>query len=104
MYGYTVSGVSIAAAAAISLLQCCTCDLCGLGPVLDFVFEVAAAAWWGIASGVFWKYTQGANAAGIPQEEWRDRVNWASWGVTAAFGVMALLSISGAIGRCCGRG
>ena len=80
VYGYTVAGVSIAAAAAISLLQCCTCDLCGLGPLLDFVFEVAAAAWWGIASGVFWRYTSDADGAGVPGGEWRQRVNWAAWG------------------------
>lgn len=103
VYGYTVAGVSIAAAAAISLLQCCTCDLCGLGPLLDFVFEVAAAAWWGIASGVFWRYTSDADGAGVPGGEWRQRVNWAAWGVTAAFALMALISIGRAIGRCCGR-
>ena len=47
IYAYTVSGVSLAAALALSLLQCFTCNLCGLGDWADALFEGAAAAWWG---------------------------------------------------------
>lgn len=44
-YVYALAGVSIAVSIAISLLQCCTCNLCGLGGVLDLIFAVAGTAW-----------------------------------------------------------
>lgn len=47
IYAYTVAGVSFAAALALSILQCFTCNLCGLGDWADALFEGAAAAWWG---------------------------------------------------------
>jgi len=27
------------------LMQCCTCDLCGCGPVFEFIFAAAGTAW-----------------------------------------------------------
>lgn len=53
VYAYTVAGVSLAAALAVSLLQCFTCNLCGLGDWADALFEGAAAAWWGEECGLF---------------------------------------------------
>ena len=47
IYAYTVAGVSVAAALALSILQCFTCNLCGLGDWADALFEGVAAAWWG---------------------------------------------------------
>lgn len=39
IYAYTVAGVSVAAALALSILQCFTCNLCGLGDWADALFE-----------------------------------------------------------------
>ena len=55
IYAYTVAGISVAAALALSILQCFTCNLCGLGDWADALFEGAAAAWWGeLRDYVFW--------------------------------------------------
>lgn len=42
---YGFSGVSILASGALSLLMCCTCNLCGLGFLLDTIFAAAGTAW-----------------------------------------------------------
>jgi hypothetical protein len=42
---YGVGGVSILATGALSLLQCCTCNLCGLGFLFDTVFALAGTGW-----------------------------------------------------------
>jgi len=42
-YGW--SGVSILATLALSLLECCTCNLCGLGFLVDTIFALAGTAW-----------------------------------------------------------
>jgi len=41
-----VCGISIAVSAAVSLLQCCTCNLCGLGNILDILLAAAGTVWW----------------------------------------------------------
>jgi hypothetical protein len=43
---YGFAGVSVLATGALSLLLCCTCNLCGLGFLLDVVFSLAGTAWW----------------------------------------------------------
>jgi hypothetical protein len=43
---YGVGGVSILATAALSVLMCCTCNLCGLGFLLDTIFALVGTAWW----------------------------------------------------------
>jgi mannose-P-dolichol utilization defect protein 1 len=49
------------------LLQCCTCDLCGLGPVFEFLFAGVGTAWWAIAAIVLMKKSWAANDAGVPE-------------------------------------
>lgn len=44
-YMYAVAGVSMAVSLGISILQCCTCNLCGLGGILDILFAIAGTAW-----------------------------------------------------------
>ena len=40
-----VVGVSLAVSLAISLLQCCTCNMCGLGKFFDPVLGIFGTAW-----------------------------------------------------------
>lgn len=42
---YGFASVSIAATAALAILRCCTCNMCGLGFVFDAVFAAAGTAW-----------------------------------------------------------
>ena len=42
---YGFGGVSILATGVLSLLMCCTCNLCGLGFLLDTIFALAGAGW-----------------------------------------------------------
>lgn len=76
---YGFSGVSILATAALSLLQCCTCNLCGLGFVLDTVFAAAGTGWWAVAAVVFGFYARQPETAALPQANWRQWVIILSW-------------------------
>ncbi|KAL4458431.1 hypothetical protein ABPG75_013296 [Micractinium tetrahymenae] len=51
-YTYVVIGVSLAVSLAVSLLQCLTCNLCGLGNILDILLAAFGTVWWAVASGV----------------------------------------------------
>lgn len=102
VYAYSVAGVSAFASLAISLILCCTCDLCGCGAWLDAAFEGAAAAWWGVAAGVLAKNAAAADAAGVARPEWRERLLWASYGTCAAFAACALVSVARGLAKCCG--
>lgn len=35
-----VAGISLAVSLVISIIQCCTCHLCGLGGILDTLFAI----------------------------------------------------------------
>jgi hypothetical protein len=103
-YAYTVAGVSIAAALAMSIILCCTCDLCGCGAWLDAAFEGGAAAWWGVAAGVFHKGAAAADAAGLPSPEWRQRLLYVAYGEVAVFALLAVVSVGRGLAKCCGGG
>lgn len=45
VYAYALAGISLGVSFVISLLQCCTCNLCGLGKLLDIIFSVVGTAW-----------------------------------------------------------
>lgn len=44
-YTFVVAGVSLAVSAAASLLLCCTCNLCGLGKIVDVIVAAFGAIW-----------------------------------------------------------
>lgn len=44
-YAYVVVGVSLAVSLAVSLLQCLTCNLCGLGKILDILLAAFGTVW-----------------------------------------------------------
>lgn len=47
-YTYVVVGVSLAVSLAVSLLQCLTCNLCGLGKILDILLAAFGTVWWAL--------------------------------------------------------
>ena len=42
-YTFVVCGVSLVVSSLISIIQCCTCNLCGLGKILDVLVGAAYA-------------------------------------------------------------
>jgi hypothetical protein len=40
-YTFVVCGVSLVVSSLISIIQCCTCNLCGLGKILDVLVRAA---------------------------------------------------------------
>lgn len=78
-YVYAVAGISLLVSFCISIIQCCTCNLCGLGKFLDLLFAIAGTVWWVIASPVV--QTNVNNAAGDSQslQNYRDAVVIMMW-------------------------
>ncbi len=73
--------------------QCVTCNLCGCGSLLDFIFSGAACAWWATASLVFGKYATQANEANLPEAQWRAWIIILSWVQAAIFVAIAGISL-----------
>lgn len=44
-YVYAVCGISLVVSSIISIVQCCTCNLCGLGKILDLLFAGFGLVW-----------------------------------------------------------
>lgn len=73
--------------------QCVTCNLCGCGSLLDFIFSGAACAWWAAASLVFGKYATQANDKGLPEAQWRGWIIIVSWVQAGLFILIAGVSL-----------
>lgn len=99
-YGW--SGVSILATLALSLLECCTCNLCGLGFLVDTIFALAGTAWWAIAGVMFRFYSQQPNVAALPQAQTRGWIIILAWIGCGLFAVAFLVNLYRMISRCCG--
>lgn len=100
-YAYAVSGLSLAATLVVALLRCCTCDLCGLGIILDLVISAVGTAWWTVASVVFLRNAEKANDAGMPLQDWRTVVVVVSWTSVALFGLMFLMALFSVLSKTC---
>ena len=100
---YAVGGISVLATLALSLLQCCTCRLCGLGSILDAVFAAAGTVLWA-ASGVIFdrQYKQQqATEPNVPNQQWRFSMTVVSFAACALFGLMALAAVWSMLSACC---
>ena len=47
-----LSGLTIGVGLLVGIIQCYTCNLCGLGGILDGIFSLLGAGSWGYAAGV----------------------------------------------------
>jgi hypothetical protein len=77
----------------VGLVQCVTCNMCGCGSLLDFIFSAAACAWWAAASLVFGKYATEANKAELPEAEWRGWIIIVAWVQAGLFVIIAGISL-----------
>lgn len=113
-----MAGISVIVSLLISLVQCVTCHLCGIGGVLDVIFAAAGTAWWVvvsrrgggvqacdkylvdsslltparrwiIASAIVTKHANQANGV-LPEENWRNTVVGMMWAEVGVFGIMFL--------------
>lgn len=98
---YGFAGVSVLATGALSLLLCCTCNLCGLGFLLDVVFSLAGTAWWALAGVLFNYYTQQPEIAALPQAQIRKWIVLLCWVGCGCFGAALLVNLYRLLARCC---
>ena len=59
-----LGGLTIGVGLLIAIIQCYTCNLCGLGGLLDGLFALAGSAAWGAASAVITEALNGSNLPG----------------------------------------
>lgn len=110
-FAYAAGGISVIATMALSVLQCCTCHLCGLGGILDAAFAAAGTVVWAAAGVIFNQYynLQQQTNPNVPRQEWRFSITVTSFIACGLFGVMALAAIYSILtacccGSCCGGG
>lgn len=97
-YAFSVGGFSLLATLALSILQCVTCQLCGLGPILDAVFALAGAAWWALAGVLFTQTRDAPYNRLLPLPEWREAlvvVCWVGCGLFALWFVISVARVRG---------
>ncbi|GAB4818993.1 hypothetical protein N2152v2_006039 [Parachlorella kessleri] len=93
-YTYAACAISLVVSLAISIIQCCTCNLCGLGRILDLIFAVVGTGWWAIAAAVIQKHVDDAANEGLSLQHYRTATVGLMWTEVALFG---LLVISGVV-------
>lgn len=108
-YAFAVGGLSLLATLALSILQCVTCNLCGMGPLLDAAFALVGAAWWAVAAVLFTQTRDAPYNSVLPLPEWREALVVVAWVGCALFGLWFLISVARVFdsccgGRCCGGG
>lgn len=108
-YAFAVGGFSLLATLVLSILQCVTCNLCGLGPVLDAAFALVGAAWWAVAAVLFTQTRDAAYNKVLPLAEWREALVVVAWVGCALFALWFVISVARIFdaccgGRCCGGG
>mmetsp|Transcript_19629 Transcript_19629/g.43337 ORF Transcript_19629/g.43337 Transcript_19629/m.43337 type:complete len:183 (-) Transcript_19629:235-783(-) len=107
-YAYAVAGLSLACNLAMSILLCFTCNLCGLGPLLETIFNGFAAVWWVIAALIFSAYVSEANDNNYFNDQARDwRISivvlaWVNFGLFTFIFCVYLGKMVAKICKCCG--
>ena len=100
-----LSGLTIGVGLLISIIQCYTCNLCGLGGVLDGMFALAGAGAWGYAGGVLQSALDDSSVSGAVAEvdavqtarsrrQTTSILTWVEFGLFCALLLMTLL-------KCC---
>ena len=101
-YAFAVGGFSLLATLALSILQCVTCNLCGLGPVLDAAFALVGAAWWAVAAVLFTQTRDAPYNQILPLQQWREALVVVCWVGCALFGLGFVISVARVVDACCG--
>lgn len=92
-YAYSVASVSIFAGFIVSLMQCLTVDCCGMGRIVESVFDSMAAIWWIAGASTLTTRAREANDAGVPNQSWRDSVVALSWVAGGSFAVLCFANL-----------
>jgi len=100
-YAFAVGGFSLLATLALSILQCVTCNLCGLGPILDAAFALVGAAWWALAGVLLMQTRDAPYNKGLPLAEWRDGLVITAWIGCGLFALWFLISVAQVFDACC---
>lgn len=102
-FAYAAGGISVVATMALSILQCCTCNLCGLGGILDAAFAAAGTVLWAAAGVIFdqcYKLMQQTNP-NVPRQQWRFSITVISFSACGLFGIMAVAAVWSILSSCC---
>eukprot|EP01025_Chloroclados_australasicus_P038215 TRINITY_DN3919_c0_g1_i1.p2 TRINITY_DN3919_c0_g1~~TRINITY_DN3919_c0_g1_i1.p2 ORF type:complete len:211 (+),score=5.65 TRINITY_DN3919_c0_g1_i1:94-633(+) len=108
--GYVGVGITFGAMLALSILQCCTCDLCGAGWIFDAVLQgVLCAGWVCYASWVTeakkniesWDEVKDPEWNTVEAEDGRTLVFVLSWVEAGMLGLLALFNIVSGCSCCC---
>ncbi|KIZ03763.1 hypothetical protein MNEG_4198 [Monoraphidium neglectum] len=100
---YIFGGVSILATLGLGLLLVLTCNLCGVGAVLDAMFALAGAAWWATAGMVFTGVSRRPDVQKLPfpaRRDWAVLLCWLGFALFAAAFVTNLVRV---YLKCCGE-
>jgi mannose-P-dolichol utilization defect protein 1 len=97
---YGISGISLLATLALSILLCCTCNLCGLGFILETAFAAVGTAAWALAGVVL--YQNEERNASLPRADLRRVIFILTWTACALFGLMFLANLWNMFSACCG--
>lgn len=92
---------------SVSILQCCTCHLCGLGSLLDTLFAAAGCVLWAIVGVIIDQVQKQPLMQSVPRPEWRLAIVVLCFTACALFGLMALaaiVSLFSTFCACCGGG
>lgn len=92
-YAYGLAAVSITASFIVSLIQCFTCDLCGLGFLLDGLLTGAGTAWWVLGVIYLEDKVTPANNLNVAEENWRNAVFYLAITIAALFFMSFVLSV-----------
>lgn len=109
-YAYVVCAVSLAVSLAVAILLCCTCDLCGLGFLLEVILAACGTLWWLAAALVFSAQVKDANDQDGPSQDtetqrWRTSVVVLTWAAFALFAFTLLVFLGKMLSKicsCCG--
>ncbi|KAG1664466.1 hypothetical protein FOA52_006312 [Chlamydomonas sp. UWO 241] len=103
-FAMAMSGISIAVDIAVFILLCCTCNLCGLGYIVELAFFGAGTVLW-LATGIIitkqivdtnnlfdGNFNDIVAASGNDDlDKWRNIVLGLAWGAFGCFGVLFLI-------------
>ncbi|GAX77581.1 hypothetical protein CEUSTIGMA_g5025.t1 [Chlamydomonas eustigma] len=105
-YAYAVCGLSLLLNLLVSITLCFTCDLCGLGNVLELAFSGVGMLWWLAASIVFTKQANDANNNPLYSlnSNWRNSVtvlSWVTFGLFTFVFVVFFFKVMSSVCECC---
>ncbi|KAI8476762.1 MAG: hypothetical protein J3K34DRAFT_516339 [Monoraphidium minutum] len=93
-YAYSLASISIFAGFVVSLMQCLTLDCCGMGRIMESLFDGAATAWWIAGAATLTNRASEANMYDVPNAGSRNSVVGLAWACAAAFAALCVTNIA----------